>query len=60
VNAPVVLLASTARSAPAQLIAWAVLSILGIVLVRANKDLRLLVLGISFTALGILLIRAIH
>ena len=59
-NAPFVLLASTAGSAPAQLIVWAVLSFLSTVLVRANKDLRLLVFGISFTALGVLLIRAIH
>jgi hypothetical protein len=60
VSAPLVLLASTSGSAPAQLIMWAIVSIVGIVSVRHNKDLRLLVFGISFTALGVLLIRAIH
>ncbi|VAW06835.1 hypothetical protein MNBD_ACTINO02-1192 [hydrothermal vent metagenome] len=59
-NAPLVLLASTSGSAPTQLIVWTIVSIIGIMSVRRNKDLRILVFGISFTALGVLLIRAIH
>ncbi|GBE24935.1 MAG TPA: hypothetical protein ENG98_04035 [Actinobacteria bacterium] len=55
-----VVLASTSGSAPAELITWAVLSAIGIVSVRNNKDMRVLVFGLSFTALGVLLIRAIH
>jgi len=60
VNESLVLLASTSGSAPAQLVAWAIVSLIGIGIVRNNKDLRLLVFGVSFSAFGVLLIRAIH
>lgn len=39
---------------------WVVVSVVGLGLTRANKDLRLLAVGISVLGLSLIALRAVH
>jgi hypothetical protein len=54
------LLPTTDAGVAAQLAVWAAASVGGLFVTRRNKDLRLLVIGLSVLALGLLGVRAIH
>jgi len=54
------LLPTTDAGVAAQLAVWATVSVGGLIITRKNKDLRLLVIGLSVLALGLLGVRAIH
>jgi len=54
------LLPSTDGGVAVQLAVWATISVGAILVSMRNKDLRLLVIGLSVLALGLMGIRAIH
>ena len=54
------LLPSTDGGVAIQLAMWAAISAVALLTARRNKDLRLLVIGLSVLALGLMGIRAIH
>jgi hypothetical protein len=54
------LLPTTDAWAITQFAVWATLSVAGLMATRKNKDLRLLVIGLSVLVLGLLGVRAIH
>ena len=54
------LLPTTDGGVGVQLAIWAIVSVVGLIVTRTNKDLRLLVIGLSVLTLGVMGIRAIH
>jgi hypothetical protein len=54
------LLPSTDGGVGVQLAIWAAVSVVGLIVTRTKKDLRLLVIGLSVLTLGVMGIRAIH
>jgi hypothetical protein len=54
------LLPSTDAGVLVQVVGWVVVSGLGLYLTRNNKDLRLLVVGISILVLALMALRAVH
>jgi hypothetical protein len=54
------LLPGTDEGVAAQLAVWAIVSVGALILTRKNKDLRLLVIGLSILSLGLMGLRAIH
>ena len=54
------LLPTTDGGVGVQLAIWATVSVIGLIVTRTKKDLRLLVIGLSILTLGVMGIRAIH
>ncbi|MCL1587464.1 MAG: hypothetical protein M3092_03525 [Actinomycetia bacterium] len=54
------LLPTTDGGVGVQLAVWATVSVVGLIVTRTKRDLRLLVIGLSILTLGIMGIRAIH
>ncbi len=54
------LMPSTDAGVAVQFAGWAVLSVGSLFATRRNRDLRLLVLGISILVLGVMTVRAVH
>ena len=54
------LLPTTDAGVAIQFAVWAAASVGGLIATRKNKDVRLLVVGLSVLALGLLSVRAIH
>ncbi|MEN8238222.1 MAG: hypothetical protein ABFR53_03360 [Actinomycetota bacterium] len=54
------LLPTTDAGVAAQFAIWATVSLGGLIATRTNKDLRLLVIGLSVLVLGIMGVRVIH
>jgi hypothetical protein len=54
------LLPATDAGVAVQAAVWATVSVGGLIATRRNKDLRLLVIGLSVLILGLMGVRAIH
>jgi CHASE2 domain-containing sensor protein len=54
------LLPTTDAGVAVQFAVWATASVGGFIATRKNKDVRLLIIGLSILALGLLSVRAIH
>ncbi len=54
------LLPTTDAGVAAQFAVWASVSVGGLIATRRNKDVRLLIVGLSILTLGLLSVRAIH
>jgi hypothetical protein len=54
------LMPSTDAGVAAQFAGWAVVSVGSLYATRRNRDIRLLVVGLSILVLGVMTVRAVH
>ncbi len=54
------LMPSTDAGVAVQFVGWAALSVGSLFATRRNRDLRLLAIGLSVLALGVMTVRAVH
>ena len=55
-----ILLPATDTGVLVQVVVWTALLVLGIIVTRRNRDVRLLVVGIGILGYGLMAVRAIH